>query len=255
MLQETDIPYLGTSWPWLDDPDELEEDELIDPFDGAIYQVAPPENPGVGPTYSRTDGLYEPRDEDEASFQRIHRRVLGQAIAGLAHNARIVEGKTTKLVPDAEAEMAEDGESAVAVAAIGVNALAGTGGVSPCVAVLARAPAGNRWRVGCIHLSADDMKTLELVIAALDRLLTKLSQTGPDASTGPVELYVVGGCEDENVAYEEFGRVIAAAQLRAAGQSVVQVQLAGALVPACADEQYVDVYIGSGGVTYSVEQG
>lgn len=252
MLQETNIPFPGTSWHWLTEPETIEANELIDPFDLAIYTVIPAVNAQAGPTVSPSGDVFEPDGSDDAVFDALHRRVLPLVIGGLPDNNRIVAGDTRNLVPDAEAEMADGDDLADAEAAIGVNALAGTGGVSPCVAVLARAPVGNRWRVGCIHLSASDMESRQLAADAIDRLLAALAAASPDANTGPVELYVVGGCEDANVAYEEFARVIAAAQLRAAAQGVVPVRLAGALVPACAGQRYVDVYIGANGVTYSV---
>ncbi|MFI2652545.1 hypothetical protein [Micromonospora fulviviridis] len=246
MLQETTDPFGVTSWTWLTDPDEIAGDELIDPFDCKIFRVVPAQGPQPAPT-APTGEEYQLDGDDQVTLDAIHRTVLARAIAALPYNDRIAAGDTSRLHPDAEATMG-DGPAA----AIDAAALAGTGGVSPCVAVLARAPVGGRWRVGCSHLSADDMDSLQKARDAIDQLLTSLAAVSPDANTAPVELYVVGGCEDDNVAYEEFARVIAAAQMRAAGPGP-QVRLAGALVPACAGERYVDVYIGAGGVTYSVQ--
>ncbi|BCJ60339.1 hypothetical protein [Micromonospora endophytica] len=254
MIQETQHRFPGTSWNWLTDPDQLEANELIDPFDLAIYTVVPPADANSRPTLKRTDEAYDLDHDDVETLKKIHQQALGQAVAALPHNGRIVAGNTASVHPDAFAEMPEFSTPAAPAAAIGVNVTAGTGGVGPCVALLARAPVGNRLRVGCIHLSPDDMSTLQLAAAGLGRLLSELARTSPDANTGPVELYVVGGSQDDSVAYEDFSRVIAAAQLRSAAQSAVPVQLVGALVPASLDEQYVDVHIGAAGVTYSIQQ-
>lgn len=251
MLQETNNRFATTSWMWLTDPDEVENDELIHPFDCEIFRVVPAKSAQTSPSAGPTGDEYQLDDDNQAGFDAIHRRALARAVDALPHNGRIAAGDTDALHAEAEADMGTG-----PTAAIGATALAGTGGVSPCVAVLARAPVGGgRWRVGCSHLSANEMGSLQEAKDAINQLLTSLAAVSQDASNGPVELYVVGGCEDENVAYEEFGRVIAAAQMRAADPGPDQVRLAGARVPACAGEQYVDVYIGAGGVTYSVHQG
>ncbi|GIJ80925.1 hypothetical protein SAMN05443287_103311 [Micromonospora phaseoli] len=254
MLQATKFPFAGTAWKWLTDPDALDANELIDPFDLAIYKVLPSVDGTAAPTLDRTDETYEPDHSDAKAFQAIHQQALGQAIAALPHNGRIVAGNTKTVFPDASAKMAKLFDLAMPVAAIGSNVTAGTGGVGPCVALLARVPVGNRLRVGCIHLSANDMSTLKLAADSLNRLLTEMSKISPDPNTGPVELYAIGGSQDNGIAYEEFSRVIAAAQIRQAAQPVVPVHLVGALVPASLDGQYVDVHIGATGVTYSINQ-
>ncbi|MET7962721.1 hypothetical protein [Micromonospora zamorensis] len=251
MLQETDQRFGTTSWMWLTDPDETENDELIQPFDCEIVRMVPAQNAQTSPTIVPTGDEYQlDDDDDQAAFDAIHRTALARAVAALPHNDRIAAGDTAALHPEAEAEMGTG-----PAAAIGVNALAGTGGVSGCVAVLARASGdGGRWRVGCSHLSANEMGSLQEAKDAIDQLLTSLAAVSQETRNAPVELYVVGGCEDKNVAYEEFGRVVAAVQMRAADPGPGQVLLAGARVPACAGERYVDVYIGAGGVTYSIHQ-
>ncbi|GAB2921530.1 hypothetical protein GCM10027280_05860 [Micromonospora polyrhachis] len=250
MLQETNNRFATTSWMWLTDPDETENDELIQPFDCEILRMVPAQNAQTSPTTVPTGDEYQLDGDDQARFDAIHRTALARAVAVLPHNGRIAAGHTVALHAEAEAEMGTG-----PTAAIGATALAGTDGVSPCVAVLARAPVdGGRWRVGCSHLSANEMGSLQEARDAIDQLLTSLAAVSQETRNAPVELYVVGGCEDENVAYEEFGRVIAAAQMRAADPGSDQVLLAGVRVPACAGQQYVDVYIGAGGVTYSIHQ-
>ncbi|WP_433385888.1 hypothetical protein [Micromonospora sp. KLBMP9576] len=251
MLQETNHRFATTSWMWLTDPDEIENDELIQPFDCEIFRMVPARTAQANPTAVPTGDEYQLDDDDQARFDAIHRPALARAVATLPHDGRIAAGNTALLHPDAEAGM-ETGPTA----AVGATALVGTSGVSTCVAVLARAPVGGgRWRVACSHLSANQMSSLQGARDAVDQLLTSLAAVSRDPWNAPAELYVVGGCEDEDVAYEEFGRVVAAAQLRAAGPGPDQALLAGARVPACAGEQYVDVYIGTDGVTYSVHRG
>jgi hypothetical protein len=134
MLQETNNRFATTSWMWLTDPDELDDDELIDPFDCKIFRMVPAQGPQAGPTTAPTGEEYQLDGDDQAAFDAIHRRVLAGAVAALPHNGRIAAGDTRRLHADAEATMGDGPE-----AAIGATALAGTGGVSPCVAVLARA--------------------------------------------------------------------------------------------------------------------
>lgn len=223
MLQETNHRFAATSWMWLTDLDEIENDELIQPFDCEIFRMVPAQNAQTSSTVVPTGDEYQLDDNDQATFDAIHRSALARAVDALPHNGRIAAADTAALHAEAEADMGTG-----PTAAIGATALAGTGGVSPCVAVLARASVdGGRWRVGCSHLSANEMGSLQEAKDAIDQLLTSLAAVSQETRNAPVELYVVGGCEDENVAYEEFGRVIAAAQMRAADPGPGQVLLAG----------------------------
>lgn len=234
-LAETTRLYPGTGYPWFSDTDGAD----VDPFDLIIWDRGQPTDEGY--------------DED-AFVTGVRERIRPTIIAARPKNDELIlnpaefidDLKDRNDIP--QAVMADAGV-AVAVAAAGADPTVGTGGVGPCVAVLARARSGAGVKaVGCIHLSADDMQTLALTQAAIGRVYTQIvAALGGAPAPGSYELFALGGTTADDLdAPDEWARVIAACQL-APGAT-----FAGALIPACTeDDQYIDVFIDHDEVNYS----
>jgi hypothetical protein len=256
MLTETERRVRDTSWRWIrgETDDGLAGDQIIDPFDGVVNVVRGGTLTSTGRAYGRLEAL-EP----------LLKNRLDTVIGGLVNNGQILTGDPYdadddlfQMHADHKAVMAPRGHYAVPVALLGPDAQAGTDAVATCVAVLGRVRLGNEWLVGCTHLAASDMSPFDRAYASVGNLLTEMqaaaARKSKQVTSFPVQLYAVGGREDETGTYREFSRIIGAIQQHVQDRAPGWLELAGAVLPANQLRHGLAVHISSRGVIYTSDE-
>ncbi len=137
---------------------------------------------------------------------------------------------------------------------LGRTPIVGTDAAATCVAVLGRVrfPSG-QWLVGCTHLAASDMRPFDRAYSSIGNLLTRMTQVTAVTSY-PVQLYAVGGREDEDGTYQEFSRLIGAIEQQVQDRPPGWLELAGAVLPANDLGCALAAHISSQGVVYTSDE-
>jgi|HubBroStandDraft_1064217.scaffolds.fasta_scaffold229814_1 hypothetical protein len=255
MLTETGQAVRNTSWEWLastDGTDGLAPGQVIDPFDSGVYQSQRGSLAGTGVTYGHPQAM-----------KSLLQARLGTVIGALPSNGQIHTGDGYDADDDLfnlplanKAVMAAGGQLAQPVAAAGQNPMVGTDAAATCVAVLGRVRfPGGQWLVGCTHLAASDMRSFDQAYSSIGNLLTRMAQVKAVTSY-PVQLYAVGGREDEDDdgTYQELSRLIGAIEQQVQDRPPGWLELAGAVLPANDLRCALAVHISSHGVVYTSEE-
>jgi len=245
MLTESAVKFPGTSWPWL----LTEDKEAVDPFDYSVWTGKLGEEEM---TISEDEIEHE---NERATLDKLHPRVLAEVVAALPLNKQLVE--MSKSVLDSYCKKENPATSNFGmhateyVAAQGDKPVAGTYGAGPCLPVLVRASNGKGVvAVGCAHLSENDMGSLAAAEKAITRLWAELDKTLGDTDPKTRQTFVVGGTTDDSAdVMDSYARVVGACQRL---QEKLKMQLAGAFVPASGTKgKYVDVYVTRDAVLYA----
>jgi hypothetical protein len=264
MFRETPRLYRNTSWRWLesDGTDGLAARTVVSPFDYEICNVRGAMGPGVA--LDPTARFYQPPAATRAAIELLLEDRLEAVIGGLPHNGQIISSDDSGSEGDFDAEddlgnadreavMATHG-FAQAVASTGPNAIVGTNAVATCVAVLGRVRRVNGdWLVGCTHLSEADMNTFALAYASLEGLLRVMDRVAT-IGAGLVQLYAVGGRVGHADIYQEFSRLIGAAEQLVFDLGAIngyRLELAGAELPANEPGYALAVHVSGAGVKYT----
>jgi len=253
MLIESAVVFPRTSWRWLLDA----ANQIVDPFDYRIWDSIPPGQGVNAQPLVSTNVAYQLAGNDQDAVNGFHANRLGLAVGALPHNNHLQNSQVqvthykNVLNTVAEAHMNMAGAS-VPVTRSGLNAVAGTLGAGPCLAVVARATGANVLpAVACVHLSSNDMDSLAHAYTAINNLRTQLlAQLNAAAIT--CQCYLAGGSTvDDDEAIEEYARAFAACEQVEADHGM---QLAGAVVPAAVnDGDFVDIFITPNAIYYAVD--
>jgi hypothetical protein len=253
MLQETAVVFPQTSFRWLLNG----AGQIVDPFDYEIWNAVPVHQGVNAPLINPSHAAYPLVAGDQVLANGFQANRLALAINALPHNNDLqisqpqVNHYKATLHTIAEAFMNIAGAS-VPVSQSGANAVAGTLGAGPCVAVVARATGhGVPPAVACLHLSSNDMESLPDAYQAITDLHTQLVH---QLAVPPVTCwcYLAGGSTigDPDV-IEEYARAFAACQQ---AQANLGMTLAGAVLPAAQQAgDYVDIFITPNSVYYVVD--
>jgi hypothetical protein len=253
MLIETRHAVRNTSWRWLassDGTDGLAPGQVVDPFDSGVCQVQGGGLVGIGVTYPHPEAM-----------ELLLKATLSSVVGALPNNGQIHTGDGYDADDDLfnlplanRAVMAADGQLARPVAAAGANPMVGTDAAATCVAVLGRVrfPSG-QWLAGCTHLAASDMRPFDRAYSSIGNLLTRMTQVTAVISY-PVQLYAVGGREDEDGTYQEFSRLIGAIEQQVQDRPPGWLELAGAVPPASDLGCALAAHISSQGVACTSEE-
>jgi hypothetical protein len=254
MIAQSNVLFPDTTWCWLTGDDNA----IIDPFDYGIWDTVPA-GQGLGHPLFPTDDVYDLNNAEQLAAVGFHIGRVAAAVAALPRNNDLTDDPAQVLTYKnnfaalAWAEMNEAGGPSAAASGAGVHAVSGTLGAGPCVAVLARASkADGGTAVGCIHLSTDDMQTLQHAVDSIGRLRASLSGT-LGAPVAASQCYLIGGDltdPDDQDVIEDYARAIGALQKEA--QVAGGLTLVGGLVPAARrDGDYIDAFITQTNVYYA----
>ena len=153
---------------------------------------------------------------------------------------------------DAEAEMNEDGGQAVPEAVLATNdkVYISSGGAGPCVVLLIRLLTDVGEVLGAIHLSADDMESLEQCTQSVNALLqeaVRVARLAGATKAGNRRAYLIGAenptDDDDLDALQEIARALVTVER-------LQFNLLGANLLVNGGNQFVDVYMSRARVLY-----
>lgn len=247
MLAETQTAIPHTSWFFLRNG----ANQILDPFDLRIFAIV-----GQPPRLQPANNFYQLAGGDRATLNNIHTARLAQAIGALPHNNHIqddadeFERHDNINVPEAVMNMAGPSQPVVQVGAASAVKSYGAG---PCLPLLVRATAANNTPgVGCVHLSANDMQSLQAARNGITGMCNALRVQLADLNA-TCHCYLAGGSiapEQGDDVLDEYARTVAALQILAAN-AANHIVFDGALVPAVdQDGDYIDILITANDIYY-----